>query len=158
MNAELFAPVVDRTIVLPDKTQRREEGIEKGISTQQRSAGRMGGNPNDPLTTTNSNKELKMADANSNSRPKKRKPRKPSTVLQMILRSTPDKPKRGWPYLPWMSVVDAHFKLFGFQPGDLVYLEINHITRQICIRPDHAGLALREQPDHQPGGRNPFAL
>ncbi|WP_412025287.1 hypothetical protein [Burkholderia cepacia] len=76
----------------------------------------------------------------------------------MILRSTPDEPKQGWPYLPWTSVVDAHFKLFGFQPGDLVYLEINHITRQICITPDHDGLALREQPYHQPGGRNPFAL
>lgn len=62
LNAEPFAPVVKK-IVLSDKTQRRGE---KGSSTQQRSAGRMGANPNDPLTRTNSRQELKMADANSN--------------------------------------------------------------------------------------------
>ncbi|KWK81688.1 hypothetical protein [Burkholderia ubonensis] len=91
-----------------------------------------------------------MADANSKSRPNKRKPRKPNTVLAMILRSTPDRPRRGWPYMPWMSVIDAHFKLFGFEPGDRVYLDINHKTRQISITPDYSQLAQREQPYHQP--------
>ncbi|KUZ69563.1 hypothetical protein WI38_16075 [Burkholderia ubonensis] len=91
-----------------------------------------------------------MADANSKSRSKKRKPRNPNTVLAMILRSTPDRPKRGWPYMPWMSVIDAHFKLFGFEPGDRVFLNINHKTRQIDITPDYSQLAQREQPYHQP--------
>nr|WP_244138193.1 hypothetical protein [Burkholderia vietnamiensis] len=80
-----------------------------------------------------------------------RKPqRDPTTVLQLILRSTPDKPKRGWPYLPWMAVIDAHFKLFGFEPGDRVYFEINHDTRQMHITPHYGDLDFREQPYHQP--------
>ncbi|MDY7805191.1 hypothetical protein U0E23_22365 [Burkholderia stagnalis] len=94
-----------------------------------------------------------MADANSNSRPKKRKPQNPNTVLAMILRSTPDRPKRGWPYLPWMSVIDTHFKRFGFEPGDRVFLDINHVTRKITITPDYSQLAFREQPYHQPSER-----
>ncbi|MGU7769657.1 hypothetical protein ACV229_05690 [Burkholderia sp. MR1-5-21] len=89
-----------------------------------------------------------MADANHKSRPKKRKQRNPNTVLAMILRSWPD-PKRGWPYLPWMSVIDAHFKLFGFEPGDRVFLDINHVTRKITITPDYSQLNQREQPYHQ---------
>jgi len=117
----------------------------------------MGGNPYDPLTTTNSDKELTMADANSKSRPKKRKPREPSTVLAMTLRSTPDQPKSGGPYMPWMSVIDAHFKLFGFEPGDRVFLSINHVTRQINISPDYSQLAQREQPYHQPVERSETA-
>ncbi|VVU53185.1 hypothetical protein [Burkholderia anthina] len=99
-----------------------------------------------------------MAVANIKSLFRKRKQQDPNTVLQMILRSTPDKPKRGWPYLPWMAVIDAHFKLFGFEPGDRVYLQINHKTRQIHITPHYGDLEFREQPYHQPGGRNPFAL
>ncbi|KVN23669.1 hypothetical protein WJ63_19600 [Burkholderia pyrrocinia] len=90
-----------------------------------------------------------MADANSKARPKKRKPRKPSTIVAMILRSTPDRPKRGWPYLPWMSVIDNCFKLFGFQPGDRVFLDFNHVTRKITISPDYSQLNQREQPYHQ---------
>ena len=117
----------------------------------------MGGNPYDPLTTTNSHQESEMAVANIKSRFRKRKQQDPNTVFQMILRSTPDKPKRGWPYMPWMAVIDAHFKLFGFEPGDRVYLGINHKSRQITITPDHDTLAMREQPYHQPGSRNPFA-
>ncbi|KIP15602.1 MULTISPECIES: hypothetical protein [Burkholderia] len=84
-----------------------------------------------------------MADANHKSRPKKRNL---NTRLAMILRSTPDRPKRGWPYLPWMSVIDAHFKLFGFEPGDRVFLDINHKTRQITITPDCSQPAQRERP------------
>ncbi|KVM96342.1 hypothetical protein [Burkholderia stagnalis] len=94
-----------------------------------------------------------MADANHKSRPKKRKPRKPNTILAMMLRNSPDRPKRGWPYLPWMHVVDMHFKLFGFEPGDRVFLDINHVTRKITITPDYSQLALREQPYHQPSER-----
>jgi hypothetical protein len=118
----------------------------------------MGCHPYDPLTTTNSNKESEMANANHKSRPRKRKERDLSTVVAMLLRSTPDRPKRGWPYMPWMSVVDMHMKLFGFKPGDRVYLDVNHVTRKITITPDYSELALREQPYHQPGGKSPFAL
>lgn len=111
----------------------------------------MGCHPYDPLTTTNSTQESEMAVPNIKSLPKKRKPRRdPTTVLQLILRSTPDKPKRGWPYLPWMAVIDAHFKLFGFEPGDRVYFEINHDTRQMHITPHYGDLDFREQPYHQP--------
>jgi hypothetical protein len=111
----------------------------------------MGCHPYDPLTTTNSTQESEMAVPNIKSLPKKRKPqRDPTTVLQLILRSTPDKPKRGWPYLPWMAVIDAHFKLFGFEPGDRVYFEINHDTRQMHITPHYGDLDFREQPYHQP--------
>ncbi|WP_232482344.1 hypothetical protein [Burkholderia ubonensis] len=88
-----------------------------------------------------------MAEANSKSRPNTRKPRKPNTVLAMILRSTSDRPRRGWPYMPWMSVIDAHFKLFGFEPGDRVFLDINHKTRQISITPDYTA-SLRSESSH----------
>ncbi|RQP94665.1 hypothetical protein DF107_34915 [Burkholderia stagnalis] len=67
----------------------------------------------------------------------------------MMLRNSPDRPKRGWPYLPWMHVVDMHFKLFGFEPGDRVFLDINHVTRKITITPDYSELNQREQPYHQ---------
>ncbi|WP_230947422.1 hypothetical protein [Burkholderia territorii] len=56
-----------------------------------------------------------------------------------------------------MAVIDAHFKLFGFEPGDRVYLEINHKTRQIHITPDYGDLDFREQPYHHTTGPSPFA-
>ncbi|CAN0628092.1 protein of unknown function [Burkholderia multivorans] len=59
--------------------------------------------------------------------------------------------------MPWMSVIDAHFKLFGFEPGDRVFLSINHVTRQISISPDYSQLAQREQPYHQPVERSETA-
>lgn len=74
-----------------------------------------------------------MADANHKSRPKKRDPQ---TTLRMTLRSAPDRQKSGSPVMPWMDVVDAHLKMFGFKPGERVFLSINHVTRQICISPD----------------------
>ncbi|KWI49654.1 hypothetical protein NUV25_20500 [Burkholderia pseudomultivorans] len=92
-----------------------------------------------------------MAKAEPRSRRKARPPCDPGTVFQMVLRSTPERPKKGWPYLPWMHVVDAHLKLFGFEPGDRVFLEINHVTRQINISPDYSALAQREQPYHRHG-------
>ncbi|AFJ84379.1 hypothetical protein ABWH74_006491 [Burkholderia vietnamiensis] len=49
-----------------------------------------------------------------------------------------------------MAVIDAHFKLFGFEPGDRVYFEINHDTRQMHITPHYGDLDFREQPYHQP--------
>jgi len=128
---------------------KRFSSLKLELQHRKKSAGRMGCHPYDPLTTTNSVQESEMADANSKSRPKKRKPRKPNTILAMMLRNSPDRPKRGWPYLPWMHVVDMHFKLFGFEPGDRVFLDINHVTRKITITPDYSELNQREQPYHQ---------
>ncbi|RQR28041.1 hypothetical protein DIE23_25030 [Burkholderia sp. Bp9143] len=47
------------------------------------------------------------------------------------------------PCLPWMEVIDAHFKLFGFEPGGHVYLSISHATRKITITPDHSDPRVR---------------
>ncbi|CAN0617386.1 protein of unknown function [Burkholderia multivorans] len=74
-----------------------------------------------------------MANDNHKARSKKRDPQ---TTLRMTLRSSPDRQKTGSPCMPWMDVVDAHLKLFGFKPGERVFLSINHVTRQISISPD----------------------
>jgi len=117
----------------------------------------MGGNPYDPLTTTNSHKELKMADANTKPRRRKNKPVNMQKTFELVLRNYPDLPKRGWPYLPWMKAIDIDFKIFGFKPGDRVYLDTNYVTRQITITPDYSQLALREQSYHDPD-RGPSPL
>ncbi|MGS0891871.1 hypothetical protein ACVBGC_04800 [Burkholderia stagnalis] len=98
-----------------------------------------------------------MADANTKPRPRKRKPLDRNARFELILRSTPDKPKRGWPYLPWMSVIDQHLKLFGCEPGDRVFLQINFDSRQINITPDYGQLEFREQPYHDPDRKDPLA-
>ncbi|WP_254624653.1 hypothetical protein [Burkholderia diffusa] len=126
---------------MPNKTQRR--GREKGNPRQQKSAGRMGGNPYDPLTTTNSTQESEMANAYSKSRPKKRKL---YPEVELTLDNKPDLPQDGQPYMRWMRAIDAHFEMFGFKPGDRVYLEFNFDLRKITITPDHSALNWREQP------------
>ncbi len=52
----------------------------------------MGGNPYDPLTTTNSNQESEMANAYSKSRPKKRKL---YPEVELTLDNKPDLPQDG---------------------------------------------------------------
>ncbi|WP_322086464.1 hypothetical protein [Burkholderia sp. BCC1999] len=47
-----------------------------------------------------------------------------------------------------MKAIDINFKIFGFKPGDRVYLNVNDVTRTITITPDYSQLALREQPYH----------
>ncbi|WP_249182083.1 hypothetical protein [Burkholderia cenocepacia] len=47
-----------------------------------------------------------------------------------------------------MQAIDIDFKIFGFKPGDRIYLNANYVTRQITITPDYGQLALREQPYH----------
>lgn len=76
-----------------------------------------------------------MAKANHKSRAKRREP---ETTLRLPLRRSPDPVT--WsdrPCIPWMEVIDAHFKLFGFEPGGHVYLSINHVDRKISITPDY---------------------
>jgi hypothetical protein len=110
----------------------------------------MGGNPYDPLTTTNSTQESEMADANTKPRRRKNKPVNMQKTFELVLRNYPDLPKRGWPYLPWMKAIDINFKIFGFKPGDRVYLRVCDAKRTITITPDYGQLALREQPYHDP--------
>lgn len=110
----------------------------------------MGGNPYDPLTTTNSHQESEMADANTKPRRRKNKPVNMQETFELVLRNYPDLPKRGWPYLPWMKAIDINFKIFGFKPGDRVYLRVSDVDRSITITPDYSQLALREQPYHDP--------
>jgi len=74
-----------------------------------------------------------MANVNHKARSKKCDTR---TTLRIPLRSSPDRQKTGSPFMPWMDVVDAHLKLFGFKPGEQVFLSFNHVTRQISISPD----------------------
>ncbi|WP_419687635.1 hypothetical protein ACN22W_26220 [Burkholderia theae] len=130
--------------------QDAAKGEREGKFTATKSAGRMGGNPYDPLTITNSNQESEMADANIKSRRRKNKPVNMQKTFELVLRNYPDLPKRGWPYLPWMKAIDIDFKIFGFRPGDRVYLDVNYVIRQITISPDNSQLALREQPYHDP--------
>jgi hypothetical protein len=38
--------------------------------------------------------------------------------------------------MPWMDFIDRHIELFGFKPGERVYLSFDFSTRQISISPD----------------------
>ena len=55
----------------------------------------------------------------------------------MALQRLSERPAVKLPCLPWMDVVDTHLALFGFKPGDHVYLSFNHVSRQITITPDY---------------------
>jgi len=103
----------------------------------------MGCHPYDPLTTTNSHKESEMANAYSKSRPKKLKQ---YPEVELPLGNKPDLPHEGQPYMPWMRAIDAHFEMFGFKPGDRVYLRFNFDSRRVIITPDYSALNWREQP------------
>ncbi|RQT03265.1 hypothetical protein [Burkholderia contaminans] len=47
---------------------------------------------------------------------------------------------------PWMRAIDAHFEMFGFKPGDRVYLRFSFASRRVIITPDYSALNWREQP------------
>jgi hypothetical protein len=87
----------------------------------------------DPLTTTNSQQELIMADANLKARPNKREH---CSSLHMTLSSLAERPAIQRPCMPWMDIIDKHIELFGFRPGERVYLSFDFSTRQISISPD----------------------
>ncbi|MCA8052842.1 hypothetical protein [Burkholderia arboris] len=84
-----------------------------------------------------------MANANSKSRPKKLKQ---YPEVELTLGNKPDLPQEGQPYMPWMRAIDAHFEMFGFKPGDRVYLRFNFDSRRVIITPDYSALNWREQP------------
>jgi hypothetical protein len=92
----------------------------------------MGGNPFDPLTTTNSRKELIMAKANHKTRPAARE--EPFS-LRLPLLSLPEVPGgSNKPFIPWMQVTDALLAHLGFLPGERVYFSVDYIKRHILIR------------------------
>ena len=62
-----------------------------------------------------------MANAYSKTRPKKLKQ---YPTVELPLDNKPDLPQDGQPYMRWMRAIDAHFEMFGFKPGDRVYLEV----------------------------------
>ncbi|WP_254609969.1 hypothetical protein, partial [Burkholderia lata] len=84
-----------------------------------------------------------MANAYSKSRPKKLKQ---YPEVELTLGNKPDLPQDGQPYMPWMRAIDAHFEMFGFKPGDRVYLRFNFDSRRVIITPDYSALNWREQP------------
>ncbi|WP_414630184.1 hypothetical protein, partial [Burkholderia cenocepacia] len=79
----------------------------------------------------------------SKSRPKKLKQ---YPEVELTLDNKPDLPQEGQPYMPWMRTIDAHFEMFGFKPGDRVYLRFNFDSRRVIITPDYSALNWREQP------------
>ncbi|KVF79355.1 hypothetical protein WS75_03840 [Burkholderia sp. FL-7-2-10-S1-D7] len=48
--------------------------------------------------------------------------------------------------MPWMRAIDAHFEMFGFKPGDRVYLRFGFDSRRVVTTPDYSALNWREQP------------
>ncbi|KAF1035766.1 MAG: hypothetical protein GAK33_04632 [Burkholderia lata] len=84
-----------------------------------------------------------MANAYSKSRPKKLKQ---YPEVELTLGNKPDLPQEGQPYMPWMRAIDAHFEMFGFKPGDRVYLRFSFASRRVIITPDYSALNWREQP------------
>ncbi|KWE37948.1 hypothetical protein [Burkholderia territorii] len=84
-----------------------------------------------------------MAKAYSKSRPKKLKQ---YPEVELTLGNKPDLPQEDRAYMPWMRAIDAHFEMFGFKPGDRVYLRFNFDSRRVIITPDYSTLDWREQP------------
>ncbi|WP_175758686.1 hypothetical protein [Burkholderia ambifaria] len=84
-----------------------------------------------------------MANAYSKSRPKRLK-QYPQVELPSA--TSPTFPQEDQPYMPWMRTIDAHFEMFGFKPGDRVYLRFNFDSRRVIITSDYSALNWREQP------------
>ncbi|AOJ41359.1 hypothetical protein WJ23_25720 [Burkholderia lata] len=67
-------------------------------------------------------------------------------LTALILDNKPDLRQEGQPDMPWMRAIDLHFEMFGFKPGDRVYLQFNFDFRKVIITPDYSALNWREQP------------
>ncbi|WP_408506239.1 SymE family type I addiction module toxin [Paraburkholderia sediminicola] len=99
------------------------------------SAGRMGANPYDPLTTTNSDKELIMADANHKARP-------PVTERSVTIQESwryqkparlPFHMRKEPPTFPWMKLSGRWIETAGFEPGQRVRITVEH--QRLIITP-----------------------
>ncbi|WP_322087526.1 hypothetical protein [Burkholderia sp. BCC1999] len=56
-----------------------------------------------------------------------------------------------------MKAIEINFKIFGFKPGDRVYLHVSDVDRASTIKPDYSQLALRKLSCHDPD-RGPSPL
>ena len=93
----------------------------------------MGGNPYDPLTTTNSTKELIMADANLNAlpvHPERRVTIQQSWRYRRINARTHSEP----PLYPWIKLSGRWLELAGFEAGQQVRIEVQQ--GRLVITPD----------------------
>ncbi len=95
----------------------------------------MGGNPYDPLTTTNSTKELIMADANLNALPAH--PERHATVQQRMRWRPPPKWQGQWKnpaFFPLLRIAGKWLIQAGFEPGQRVRITVEH--GRLVITPD----------------------
>src|ERR1700753_3107870 len=98
----------------------------------------MGGNPCDPLTTTNSPKQLTMADANINALPAHTEQH--ATVQELMRWRPAPKPGRPWRtprFFPWLRIAGIWLEQAGFPPGQRVRIQV-----------EHGGLGIRPQWKH----------
>jgi hypothetical protein len=95
----------------------------------------MGGNPYGPLTTTNSHKELIMADAHL----KRRAPRMDLNDSACVtLRAEPDYAtgKLAPAFMPWVQIADIWLQHAGFAPGQPMCFAFDYRNRCLTISPD----------------------
>jgi hypothetical protein len=94
----------------------------------------MGGNPYGPLTTTNSLRELIMADANL-------KPRRARdehvTRISVALEADHTHEHARRTIFPWMQITNAMLEHAGFLPGNQVLFSIDYRLGHITITPDY---------------------
>jgi hypothetical protein len=112
-----------------------QAGRSRREKLRSRSAGRMGGNPYDPLTTTSSHEGVIMADANHKARP-------PVTERSVTIQESwrYQKPAR-LPFhmrkepatFPWMKLSGRWIETAGFEPGSRVRITVEH--QKLIITP-----------------------
>lgn len=87
----------------------------------------MGGNPYGPLTTTNSLRELIMADVNLNAL--HAHPERHATVQELMRWRPASKPGRPWRtprFFPWLRIAGMWLEQAGFPPGQRVRIQVEH--------------------------------
>jgi toxic protein SymE len=86
----------------------------------------MGGNPYDPLTTTNSSEELTMADANLKA---STAPAERHIKIQQAERERPFsyRPRKTpAPLYPWIKLAGRWLEQAGFEAGQSVRVQVEH--------------------------------
>ncbi|MEI6003291.1 type I addiction module toxin, SymE family [Paraburkholderia bengalensis] len=95
----------------------------------------MGGNPYDPLTTTNSQQELIMAGANLNA--SCAHPERHATVQQIMRWRPPPKWQGQWntlTFFPLQRIAGKWLIQAGFEPGQRVRITVEH--GRLVVTPD----------------------
>lgn len=114
-------------------------------------------NTHGPLTTTNSKRELTMA--NINLKPRRTRAEPPTNISATLERApatdSPQQQARRVAF-PWMLVTDALLERIGFRPGQQVMLSVDHRYGKITISLDHdytiAGRPMTQKQIRQRGG------